>query len=590
MANSVFHGGKDRQIANSMLRTLGGDEGYRQRITVAPDGTVTTLRTKDGMPNVEVKRPQPQVSAVRGFVFNRAGAAWATVASMFSVSTRSLALMGGVSYTVAPWGATTAPHKWNDVWRTDTSVSTRLYVNGRRTPIAYPGFSPNGCELYYTQGLLGIARTAVDFVTLCSSSATLQNLPVPYGLDSVTSRMFTSDRSGFAFYAICAIPIPATPGTDSVGWGAYDTTTSKGGVIVDATNRTLVPSTLETENATWLLNTTNVEVSVESTGTTQYAEASARLGEYEAKRTDTSVLATSETPLDMYGLGEYSAESSLTRRCALTAQRDGYDPHYNTAFESTAVVRVDIVMTNASVNPDYVYPVKTYDIQTEEKSGRYVLAAQLPLFADDVERVRLYAELTYTVTTADTYWRDGLNTVTAFKTATLSVNLKVEWVLDYRGLLYKFDALDFDFTVSSDSRNVGVLYKGAALDVTTAFNTYMPPLPLPAPYTAQGECPFIAYTTKAEEAAGAIPEIYVDAAITLGTSGAITYAGGSCYFGGVPPLKLYSTTGLSDTDDIYTAIDGSVTTIQFANGVIGPWAQRLGGDFTENDHLEISRI
>lgn len=139
-------------------------------------------------------------------------------------------------------------------------------------------------------------------------------------------------------------------------------------------------------------------------------------------------------------------------------------------------------------------------------------------------------------------------------------------------------------------------------------------------FCSQSACPFIAYTTKAEEAAGAIPEFYLDMRLiprrytSIGDKGTKTPAltfiptqfnrvfyhlicGLNTYSPGTLPTsyeltlngRFVSDGKAYDPWEDFMFVEG--TRIQFSNGIVGPWAHKLGAKFTdENKFTDISRI
>lgn len=117
-------------------------------------------------------------------------------------------------------------------------------------------------------------------------------------------------------------------------------------------------------------------------------------------------------------------------------------------------------------------------------------------------------------------------------------------------------------------------------------------------YMAQGMCPWIAYTTKAEEAAGAIPEFYMDISLH-------PYFGGRGYenitpFGDATVkfvahhitklcsnfLAYFAPTNI----DMNTLFFPTPKRITYAKGIGETWINKLGAPFSDATRVMISRI
>lgn len=126
-------------------------------------------------------------------------------------------------------------------------------------------------------------------------------------------------------------------------------------------------------------------------------------------------------------------------------------------------------------------------------------------------------------------------------------------------------------------------------------------------FMGQGNCPYIAYTTKAEEAAGVPHEFYLDMEVYLNRLGAYpSNADGARYAGSVnyTPMQFikayYQFIQLEFGESIqqnagvwenYMFPTGRNTyRLQMSNGVKGPWASKIGPEFNGDPHLDISRI
>lgn len=108
------------------------------------------------------------------------------------------------------------------------------------------------------------------------------------------------------------------------------------------------------------------------------------------------------------------------------------------------------------------------------------------------------------------------------------------------------------------------------------------------PYTQQGNCPYIAYTTKAEEVAGAVPEVYVDFSI-LPVFQTFEDSEGVVQFPAIQASLAYGL--MSQTPDAWkNALFPKPIRVQFCNGTEGPWQEKIGDAFESGANVEISRI
>lgn len=154
------------------------------------------------------------------------------------------------------------------------------------------------------------------------------------------------------------------------------------------------------------------------------------------------------------------------------------------------------------------------------------------------------------------------------------------------------------------------------------FAGYKPPPIFNPLFMHQGNCPNIAYTTKAEEAAGATPEFYLDMELlprpyiyTLGGEEDPNYAATymftpaqfhkayykaimfeTTYEGGEGPdvgvlNGAYENGELPWARHLFPYPGSGATRLQFCNGVIGPWGSKIGNYFPDPaQHIDISRI
>ena len=632
MANSVFHGGKDRQIANSMMRALGGDEGYRQRIEIGPDGTVTTLRTKDGSPNVEVKRPVKQSeTVVRGFVFKYPGGKYAIVASRFVVKTRKLAVDAiHNTYTVAP-RTDEEPGAYSRIWRIDGQkfkADAQYPKDGPRAIPTIPG-APDLIPWYAggmltvgyarqgsAQGVTVVAPTGVELMTQLIPDATeyydafaiapyvdasgvfrFEWSDLPYSSPGTVVHSVTKIQTGTLAIAnkearVTAIEIPDPPTTVESYTGGGFTVAGEG----RGDKVWLYGAGTERSVATnWIGSWGEVRWGDEPENEEEHGPITSWIKRTESatdiERPTAYLVYRSESDYDL------SHPSSIHSRNVTTTNTEARlvdsRGHKGVSAKQAVVATTDATTPQNAVRSLYYSAdgtpyYKTTCLFGEDEKGYCAIPANTwaqsdtavvinatsrdYLFRDVEEGISLWVDISFISNTVI----DSLNG----SAVTGSRHIFVEYTLDYRGLHYTFDGGDSDYAVRPED-----LWHTASLGSTTLYPVEC------IPYSSQSTCPFIAYTTKAEEAAGVPPEIYLDILVDLyspnnpGDRGGTQFIARNC-------LQWTSTGYSANILDLASSL--GPTPIQFANGVLGPWAPLLNAadsnDFTENDHLEISRI
>ena len=221
------------------------------------------------------------------------------------------------------------------------------------------------------------------------------------------------------------------------------------------------------------------------------------------------------------------------------------------------------------------------------------------IYVDRMEEVTLALEATLTAT------ESTVNGATSYVR-----NLILRYVLSVRGVEYSvvvFDGGSFTppcirltniFPSNRDSRGESTNPLGAYHSGYVGTPIFSPP------FMEQGNCPYIAYTTKHEEENGANPEFYMDFSLLPrqhtdipNTDDADLYTGTTqfCphqfllvyrkYLGGEDPTTFM----LTRNQTLWGQLFPRATRFQFANGVIGPWQSALGDPFLSNPPVEISR-
>ena len=602
MANSVFHGGKDRQIANSMLRTLGGDEGYRQRITVAPDGTVTTLRTKDGMPNVEVKRPQALPdTAVRGFVFNRRWASLATVASMFVVATRNLPVSTPVGYSVANYKSVPTA-KWCDVVRLDgggVKVNGRQLASGPTTvPIFTAWAIPVVTHLtaFLPAGASPLYVSTPNGVSWFNEDGTVRDVQALSSGPMQVSWLTADDRFHFLGGYSSSSQLSAN---SKVTWGriAYGVgcSTEDDDSVLFNDAYFSAPATGDDSVFSW--NNGYFNIGQDGTGPFAYDDGNSTSSAHGAsfsasEAVDTVTLSVSSADQYAYAYNVFRTGGGLWY---FSGSRNDHSDLSESKHSSRSIVVTDLhsdpahlfrerADTSSSASGDLPQTL----VHSENGTGWQAVEGAPAANSDSSS---IYA------TAIDFIFVDRANEV--------FISLEVEvangeyggttiagrYVLEVRGVRHEFPC----FSKSTPATLQGGVASIPGVGGSRTAATYPSPFFVPK-YMGQETCPYVAYTTRAEEALGTAPEIYIDVALYPidhygidGPASPSTLPTDVCTF--APPRMSYIFAQYLYTKDGWVdEVFKEAVRIQFANGVIGPWAQRLGGDFTENDHLEISRI
>lgn len=237
------------------------------------------------------------------------------------------------------------------------------------------------------------------------------------------------------------------------------------------------------------------------------------------------------------------------------------------------------------------------------------------LFADIDEEIFLTLESTLTLTRNEAW-------DTVPNSWSLSVpdvyNLDLKYVLSVRGTPHEFSVyngsgftapvIDTLSILAGDTGDVDLSSPEPVANHHTEYHPgYKPPPIFSPPFLAQGNCPYIAYTTAAEEANGAAPEMYLDISIKVlkyttftgdrYTTGVVPFVPHQFlamfrrYIGGEQKTN-YPTYPLTQNSGFWDTLFPSATPkrIQFANGAAGAWNTVLGAPFTSNPTTEITRL
>lgn len=225
---------------------------------------------------------------------------------------------------------------------------------------------------------------------------------------------------------------------------------------------------------------------------------------------------------------------------------------------------------------------------------------------------------TFTYTTRDFIFCDPDEQVYVYFEVRVDTVINAKYVVSFRGVKTDF-VVTKDMALSSVTTFTSIWAGGRQISVTgdhggqtqpfytppaVPVTQCAPPPPLIcAPFTTQANCPYIAYTTKAEELRGVIPEIYVDFNVRPVRPLGWTGNSSSKYDGVVDFLAIQfnhmafnltpydASSQKPDSAFPWDAVTGGNTPfrIQMANNVAGPWESKLGTPFVDGTQLEITR-
>jgi hypothetical protein len=203
-------------------------------------------------------------------------------------------------------------------------------------------------------------------------------------------------------------------------------------------------------------------------------------------------------------------------------------------------------------------------------------------------------------------------------TATFTVN----YVVSVRGTQYLFPkTIDLNILLTAvETSPVGQLptpevYEAFGYSVGDGFFLYVsgfyPVAVFDPAFMNQGNCPWIAYTTLAEEAAGATPQFYLDVTLTpllysqisaTETHEQYRYGSSGVSFAPHQLLQIYwhYFAHILNDGSAFTQNENawqeklfradSPTRVALCNGVKGPWSSKLGVGFETDPQITITRI
>lgn len=230
------------------------------------------------------------------------------------------------------------------------------------------------------------------------------------------------------------------------------------------------------------------------------------------------------------------------------------------------------------------------------------------IYLDVDEEVSLYLEGTYTESRGDTSVPPlPINQDGGYDT--FNSEFTIEYVLNFRGMVMRYPVYHHVDTTNSGSTWSAQLnlapvwsnpiYIPSANQRFSLLHVPQNPEPVFTPlYTCQNRCPWMAYTTKAEEAAGATPELYIDAELSALAYGHGSIAGWIASMNQNVTFAAHQLTRiLSNYIGYYSPLDAwntllfpTSTRIQYAKGLSNPWPAAIGAGFSGGSRVTITRI
>jgi len=313
-----------------------------------------------------------------------------------------------------------------------------------------------------------------------------------------------------------------------------------------------------------------------------------------ARSGQTAIVLTGSTELDFGNYYDYRVTYNNTD------PQLPIDQAYYSGIEGAIRTGLGATQTLVTQNVEWV---DLFAVTLVAKSVDYI-------FSDPGENIHLTLEarldfaFNRRLTSSLEFGTGGTETDTS--TTTLKT-LVVKYVLSVRGATYEFEQYNGSGFTDPKVYTYNVNTGGESTREAAYHKAWEPTLLFSPPFMTQGNCPWIGYTTLAEEAAGAAHQIYVDISllpmpyISLPTVDDDLYTGTvkfcphqfihifTKYIQGqnpvtnaVPNNTNFWTTGLFPTV--------SPKRIQFCNGQPGPWQSALGSMFSANQPAEITRI
>lgn len=631
-----------KQTAKRLKSRIGGDvSGFRTVIEKnLATGEEVMLRTKGGMPEVTVKPgkkvelPEDRtfvfraIGATTGVIANRKGDGMAVIVPSFRLQGRSSSSVGNVGKSA---------RKWRDVWRLDQTPRRGINESlpGGKTTFQINGKDNPATELIY---VADYGWSAIPYLATLDGSYAKN----PIG-DTARSLLFVgvSDASTHAVVSLKTdgtelerVTVPTSWWNDGSTCGLRATPDGcfyiYGGRIFDNDGTvSFYYDTLYSVNMSWAkvrASTVAPFLSVVASGSHTVQNMVA----YPLRHSDpTDPLSTTQLTFSTNGSGGAIYHTDRTYQDYGYAGTDtpiafSYMAHIDawtneSTFNGDAVTegRMTIrgVVPAGEVGQDEISPgektllwYKTFN-EENRSHGRRLTTTNASsvdyIYADFDEGVFLSLE-------SYMWGRESWVTDSAYS---IDGGCTIQWVLEIRGTRHVFPhhvampLLDTPINPASPTmpcvplhfsmHHYGEGWRTFA-GFTYVFGGLWPVPMINAPFMSQANCPYIAYTTRAEEAAGATPEFYLDIEISPKR-----YYLTAADYGGSPRchqfvslfmffLQTYNSIDLIPirNADLWDVIfpPNNPMRIQFCNGVKGPWADKLGSNYANNPKMEITRI
>ena len=631
-----FGGSVGKALENKMLDAVGGANSIRTRII----GN-TMLRTRGGFPEfTTLKEPVIIESASRTFVFRNIGATTGVVANRDGSGmkvAKTLGEIGNSSYLVLDV-RTDASTLWFDVLRWE---STSALLNAKTAPFI-PGTLPSITSLGPSNLPVIVSRAtplaggATRSPVMVAVSDPAGRKVVSIGVDGSEVSQVVPSNSG-SYRAACSSEVGMSDGGYQYSGMSY--TTTSGAV---SKFRTFCSTITVTPTSPYIEETavSNTEVDIDQ----DHGYGWPSLNRYRAA----TPVETGSLPLSHDVNGSYRSEYVSTPVLVPNYAYIGSDFNVQVRAELEGLYTQEVVRTTTPwpTNPSVIWKIsvdhdgawnstKSFEATMGAVSvlsvdvnltGSFTYRRRIEYFpTTDIQTSVSEYSVTYTAGSKDFIYLDLENEVSLALVAAISGGETYETPASFGPLEETSGSttlvLNYVLTVGTSVTTFNVFsgdirpLLGSAPSFNDQSNNLLnPPLRVPvvvAPkFLNQGNCPYIAYTTRAEELNGATHEFYLD--ISLIVDPWTSTATRDIYDGDVHfiPHNLHTlvTTHLfgnpyvpirSDEVDDWmrsTALGLAIFPadtpfrIQFANGTSGPWQGQLGAGFSNGTPVVISRL
>ena len=571
--NPIFHGGGDRTAARKMLDAMGDEQGHKQRIITTADGVKIRARTKGGMPEVIVEQPpEKHDPIVRGFVFKQSWETNALVANLFQIKKSNLSVAQGANYSVMQFEDNSI-----NVARLDYN---RFTLNGKFKLVLPDECQPNGVP-WVTATQNGLCFTVFSTLgkdvsvnpkgVILATAGSVNKLDPEY---ITTAVVFLGGKH---YHTAVGSRKDDHPPYYNYIFSASECVSPENELAVSEEHESpLFDGEYSTpENVAHSLASDHWERPPGSGRRTHDFYDLTSWSDTYVEEVEEVYAGSMKVFVEIESFDSYFDERGGT----VVVPSDSRDNDYivggfvtdNATSSCNTTLRINstpFISANSSNRIETApYPG---DNNRSQGTNTFIIADYL--FSDFEEDIYLFLEAS-----GGNSYNTGLY---PSKLGSARGNITINYVLSVRGVEYRFLV---NSTQNQDLRD-SEGYVMAGITVGTPYPVFLPE------FVSQGDCPYIAYTTKAEEAVGVAPEIYVDWRLSP-----LYYTGSEKWpanFRRIFRDSLWSMYATPETTTDYAAWDEIFLTpvnIQFANGVLGPWAQNFP-QYTEATRLEISRI